>query len=149
MGMQVRIKKGKNIVTETNKTQEASSYKTSSGTVSNSDYDMIKSCRTSIKMKALTTKSAAIIIVGKLRHIYFTTCQKHDDRFDIESFVYMDKVLFDILVDVIEGVIIFGEKGVTKEIVKETIRNAVELVEYETDINAMYEVVDKVYEVFG
>ena len=150
MGMQVRIRKGKEIYTENRKLVESKMNNLS--TIADNeidDYDLIKSCKTAVKSKAITPKAAAIIIVGKLRHIYFSTCQKHDDRFDIESFVYMDKILFDILVEIVEGVIVFGERGISRDVVKETIRNSVELVEYETDINSMYDIVDQTYDVFG
>lgn len=118
--------------------------------LSKMDYDkesvqIIDECQKCIKIGTLTPKTAAYIIVGKIRQIYYSTCVKHGDHFDIQTFAYMDQILFDNLNSLIESIIKYGATGISKNLMKQTVKNVVESVEYEANIDKMNEVIDIVY----
>lgn len=111
----------------------------------NESIQIILECQKCIKNGTLTPKTAAYIIVGKIRQIYYSTCVKHGDHFDIQTFAYMDQILFDNLNSLIESIIKYGATGISKNLMKQTVKNVVESVEYEANIEKMNEVIDIVY----
>ena len=158
MGMQVRIRKGAQYIDDPNdarlkkedeNVQSNQKYKQPIPEDPSSDgFGLVSGCAYAINAGTISTHTAAKLIVSKLRNIYFNTCNKHDDRFDIESFMYMNKILFDTLMDIIESIIKYGKNGITKQITKEFIKSNVEMVEYEVDLDSMYDIIDNVYKQF-
>ena len=57
----------------------------------------------------------------------------------------MDQILFDNLNSLIESIIKYGATGISKNLMKQTVKNVVESVEYEANIEKMNEVIDIVY----
>lgn len=154
MAFQVEIRKGNTNTIGKNKECDNETIKISQLNIEKIQSDdseimaFVRMCKNAVKTKVISTKSASITIVGKIRNIYCTTCVKHGDNFDIDALNYMDKILFDNLTNFIEGVIKYGSISIKSDLIKEYIKDCVESIEYETNINKMYEVVDAVYAIF-
>ena len=156
MNFQVEIRKG-NVKTSNNldncDKESIAIYNRniSENNIANDDSEImafVRMCKNAVKTKVISTRSASITIVGKIRNIYCTTCVKHGDNFDIEALNYMDKILFDNLANFIEGVIKYGPMSIKSNLIKEYIKDCIESIEYETNINKIYEVIDAVYTIF-
>jgi len=109
---------------------------------------LIKNCKKCVKVGSMSHQSAAFCIVSKIRSIYYTTCEKNGDHFDIQTYIYMDQFFFNNLEKLIEGVIMYGGAGVPKSVITTTIKNCIEYVEYKVDIDEIYKVIDVLYAEF-
>lgn len=109
---------------------------------------MMRECRAKVRNSSISAASAAFIIVAKLRHIYYSTCVKGDDHFDIQTFAYMDHILFDNITPLIESVIKYGNTGISKNMLTKTMMNIIESVEYDTDVSRMCYVIEVMYAFF-
>ena len=99
--------------------------------------------------RIINTLTAAKTIVSQIRYVYFSTIGTNITSYDLEVLNYLDKILFDQLVDIIEGIIKYGTRAINKEYVYRVIDNAVKVVDYQADTKAMYAVIDRVFEVFA
>lgn len=109
--------------------------------------DIVGYCKESVYFNSITPATAANCIVGNIRAIYFNSLSK-PIGYDLEILNYMDKILFNTLASVIEGIIRFGSETVNKDLIKEIISNAIKAVEFQTDTESIYKVIDRIYEEF-
>jgi hypothetical protein len=109
--------------------------------------DIVSYCKQSIDNSSITYRVAASCIVGQIRAIYFTNLIK-PNGYDLEILNYMDKILFNNLTGIIEGIIDYGSKAVSVDLVKQVIKNAIDAIEFQTDLKSIYKVIDRVYEEF-
>ena len=109
--------------------------------------DIVGYCKESIHFNSITPATAASCIVGNIRAIYFNSLSK-PIGYDLEILNYMDKILFNTLSSVIEGIIRFGSETVNKDLIKEIINNAIKAVEFQSDTESIYKVIDRIYEEF-
>ena len=109
--------------------------------------DIVGYCKESIYFNSIAPTTAANCIVGNIRAIYFNSLSK-PIGYDLEILNYMDKILFNTLASVIEGIIRFGSDTVNKDLIKEIISNAIKAVEFQTDTESINKVIDRIYEEF-
>lgn len=95
----------------------------------------------------LVYRTAASLIVGEMRKIYFSSITR-PDSYDIKILNYMDKILFNNLTDIIEGIIRYGSDCFPKSIIEQTIADVVAIMETQPNTKAMYHIVDRLYEEF-
>ena len=118
--------------------------------------ETIKNPSDIVGKNALAVKSGGIIpylaatsIVAELRAIYFTSINlKPLNTYDLDTLNYLDKILFDPLTKMVEHIIIYNSQRIPVELCLGLIKSAVDAVELQVDINAMNDIIFRIYEEF-
>jgi hypothetical protein len=111
------------------------------------EMDIVGYCKQSISNGSIGYRVAASCIVGQIRALYFGSLIK-PNGYDLEILNYMDKILFNNLSGIIGGIIEYGSQSVSIDLVKQVIKNAIDAIEFQTDLKSIYKVIDRVYEEF-
>lgn len=113
------------------------------------EFDFITEAKNLYVRKVVGADVVASCIICKLRAIFVRNYEHYPRNFtDIELLNYMDKILFDMLKELITGIVKYGKDAVPISMVKESIDNAVDAVEVQADRSKMYELIEKVYNAF-
>ena len=113
------------------------------------EFDFIAEAKNLYVRKVVGAEVVASCIICKLRAIFVRNYEHYPKTFtDIELLNYMDKILFDMLKELITGVVKYGKDAVPISMVKESIDNAVDAVEVQADRSKMYELIEEVYNAF-
>lgn len=89
----------------------------------------------------------AACIVGEIRRIYFESINR-PDSYDIQILTYMDKILFNNLTDIIEGIIHYGSGCFPKDMVQQIITDVITIMEAQPNMKAIFHIIDRLYEEF-
>ena len=121
----------------------------------NSDINLIKKDDTIGRTKLalmqgiMNTYTAAKVIVSEMRSCYFLSVGANITSYDLEILSYLDKILFDPLMDIVDGIIKYGAKGIDVNFLYRIVDNAINVVDYQSDISSIHYIVDRVYEEFA
>lgn len=96
---------------------------------------------------AIRYNTAASCIVGEIRNIYFKSISR-PDSYDIQILNYMDKILFNNLTDIIEGIMHYGSGCFPKDMVEQIITDVINIMETQPNMKAIFHVIDRVYAEF-
>ena len=112
------------------------------------DGDFIAKLKYSFLAGSIGSGTIATCIVGELRRIYFKSINK-PDGYDLEILSYMDKILFNSLNDIIDGIIRYGTSAFDLELLKRVIENAISIMEVQPNRVEMFNILTRLYEEFN
>lgn len=134
-------------VAKTRITEEPKYDKITNLKVQPKENDLVGQIKIVLMNGRISFPTAASCIVGEIRKIYFKSINR-PDSYDIQILNYMDKILFNNLADMFEGIIHFGSECFPKSIIEQTISDVVDIMETQPNMQGIRHVIDRLYEEF-
>lgn len=111
--------------------------------------DIVGKCKIAYNQFCLSEVTIAQLLVAEIRAIYSRTIvAKAAHKYDLEILNYLDKILFGPLANLIEGIVRYKSEIVDISLAKGLIKNGIDAVDLQVDIDQMYAIIDRIYEEF-
>lgn len=111
--------------------------------------DIVGKNALAVKTGGITPILAATSIIAELRAIYFTSIDlKPLNTYDLDTLNYLDKILFDPLTKMVEHIIVYNSQRIPVELCLGLVKSAVDSLELQVNIEAMYDIIYRIYEEF-